>query len=664
VRAIGRSMQPFREGTIALVAVVYTALALAEGGASQRLTAASTIGIWLVVAAGVMSRAWSLRTLPRPAIVTGACLAGLGVLTALSMIWANDAGRAFAAFVRVAGYLGLFAAVTLCVPRSGMRAWLIGLAAGLTAVCLISLATRFDPSLFGGGDRHLGVALPAALGRLSYPIGYWNGLAACLAIQVVLLIWFGARAADRAWRAISVALLPLPILGLYLTSSRGGFAAAAAGGLVLLAVERRRVSLIAGTVLGAAGGALAIAYGHSQPAFLNGLANGAARHQGWEVGLATAGCAIAVGLTRCLLDQPLSRISLPPISWRIVAPVLICGAIAGGVLINPEDRVSSLASAGRTDQGGPGSGHLLSVGSSYRDQYWHAALKAYASEPITGVGAGNYGLYWNAHPEIALPLVNAHSLYLETLAELGIVGLLLVLGFFATAALCGWRARRLISGGEAAPALAVLAAGALTAGLDWTWQIPAASVAVIAAAGLLTAARSEVGATQSAPAAAPSTRFGLGIAVIAIAWASIWAAGVLLISDLKLDASRSAAARGDLVGAANDARDAASVQPWSPEPRLQLALVEELADNLTAARAAADLAIDRASDDWRPWAVAARIDARSGRLKEASIEIVNSQRVSPVPLPGSFVNPIEREARQESWRAPLPLHRVGGENRE
>ena len=68
--------------------------------------------------------------------------------------------------------------------------------------------------------------------------------------------------------------------------------------------------------------------------------------------------------------------------------------------------------------------------------------------------------------------MNAHSLYLETLAELGILGLLLVLGFFATAALAGWRARDVLRGGEAAPALAVLGAGAVTAGLEWTCQIP------------------------------------------------------------------------------------------------------------------------------------------------------------------------------------------------
>jgi O-Antigen ligase len=663
VRGLGRSIEPFKHATLVLVAIAYTALALADGGASQRLTAAATIGVWVVVAVGAGARAWSLRSVPRTAIVAGGCLAGLGALTALSMIWADDAGRAFAAFVRVAGYLGLFSLVALSTPRSGVRAWLAGLAVGATVVCLASLGTRFDPSLFGGGDRALSTALPAAQGRLSYPIGYWNGLAALLATQTVLLLWFGARAVARHWRAVAVGLLPLPVLALYLTSSRGGFGAALAGGLVLVAVERRRVSLIAGGVLGAAGGALLIAYARPHDAFLNGLADSAARHQGLEIGIATLLCAIAVGAARYLLDERLPRFRLPSVSWRIAAPLLICAAVIAVLLINPEARLNDATGAGR--EGSPGSGHLLSASSSHRDQYWKAALGAFASEPVTGVGAGNWGLYWNAHPEVALPIVNAHSLYLETLAELGILGLLFVLGFFATAAMSGWRVRAVAPGGEAAPGLAVLAAGALTAGLEWTWQIPAAFAPVIIVAGLLTAASAEVRVARSARAAGESTsRFGLGIAMIGFAWASIWAAGILLVADTKLDSSRAAVARGDLGAAANDARDAGSVEPWSPEPRLQLALVEELGKNLTPARRAAGLAIDRAPGDWRPWAVAARIDARAGELRKAVVEYAKASSLNPLPMPSEFTNPIRREGRKERRQPQVPLLPSGGENRE
>jgi O-Antigen ligase len=649
MRRAMRSIEPFKHGTLALVAVAYTALAFADGGASQRLTAAATIAIWLAVAIGAVARAWPRRPVPRAAIVAGGCLAGLGLLTALSMIWADDAGRAFVAFVRVEGYLGLFTLVVVSAPRSGPRAWLAGLAAGLTIVCVASLGTRFDPSLFGGGDRELGSVLPAALGRLSYPIGYWNGLAACLAIQTVLLGWFGARAMTRLRRAVAIGLVPLPVLALYLTSSRGGFAAALAGGLVLLAFEREKVPLLAGISLGAAGGGLLVLYGHPRGDFLNGLATSTARHEGFEVGVATVLCVLGIGLARYLLDERLTRLRLPSMSWRIAAPVVVVGVLIAALVVNPGARLDQFTSPNDVSSAAPGQGHLLSAGGSDRYQYWQAAVNAFASRPITGIGAGNYALYWNAHPEVALPLLNAHSLYLETLAELGLVGLALVLGFLATAAFAGWRRRAAASGGEMAAALAVLAAGALTAGLEWTWQLPAAFVPVVVAAGLLTAAGSEAHAAGPARAGGgPPSRFGLGIATIGIAWASIWAAGILLVTAAKLDSSHAAAARGDLTQAANDARDAASVEPWSPEPRLQLALVDELGGDFHAARSAAGQAIDRAPGDWRPWAVAARIDARAGDLRAALREIVRASKLSPVALPSGFVVPIRRQARKES----------------
>jgi hypothetical protein len=662
VREIGRPIEPFKHGTIVLVAVAYTALALSNGGSSQRLTAAATIAVWLAVAVGAAARVWSLRRVPRSAVVAGGCVAGLGALTALSMLWADDAGRAFAAFVRVAGYVGLFTLVALCVPKSGVRAWLAGLVVGLTIVCLASLGTRFDPSLFGNGDRSLGVVLPTAQGRLSYPIGYWNGLAACLAIQAILLLWFGAHGASRRLRALAVGLIPLPGLALYLTSSRGGFAAAVAGGLVLVALERRRVQLVANFALGAAGGALLIAFAHSRGSFLDGLANSTAKDQGLEVGLAALLCVLVVGFVRYQLDRRLAELRLPPVSWRVAVPLLIVAAAVAVWLLNPESHINEApASAGA----GPRSGHLLSAGGSNRSQYWEAALNAFASKPVTGIGAGNFALYWNAHPETALPLLNAHSLYLETLAELGILGLLFVLGFFAAAVSAGWRARDVLGGGEAAPALAVLGAGAVTAAIEWSFQIPAAFVPVIVVAGLLTAAPSKARAAAPAGASTGSpSPFGLGIAVIAIAWASIWAAGTLLVSDYKLDASRGAASRDDLAAAASDARDAAMVQPWSPEPRLQLGLVEELGGDLKAARNAIGLAIDRAPGDWRPWAAAARIDARAGNLPAAGTELLRAEELSPIPLPNEFVDPVRQEARRESSKRALPLLGGGGEHRD
>ena len=69
--------------------------------------------------------------------------------------------------------------------------------------------------------------LPAALGRLTYPVGYWNGLAAVMSAAIVLCSWFAAAAAGPRARALAVGALPPVLLALWMTDSRGGFVAAA-----------------------------------------------------------------------------------------------------------------------------------------------------------------------------------------------------------------------------------------------------------------------------------------------------------------------------------------------------------------------------------------------------------------------------------------------------
>jgi hypothetical protein len=636
-----RATDSLRHPTLAIVAVAYAALAFADGGYSQELIAGATIGIWLLLAIGVVARVWPREPLPRPAVVAGGCLLALGVLSGLSMLWADDSGRAFFAVVRVCGYLGLFALVIVSSPRGGARPWLGGLATGLTVVAVASLATRFDPSLFGGGDRGLSSVLPASMGRLSYPIGYWNGLAACLAIDGVLLAWLGAQARTQLGRATAVALLPPVALALYLTSSRGGLGAALAGGLMLLVLERRRAAMLAGALLGGAGGGLLVLLAATRDDFLQGVATSVARTEGVEMGLGTLACAVGVGVARYLFDRRLARVRLPAIRWRVVVPALMVAAAVAVVAIHPVARVHEFTTIDTSGSGNaePAQTQLISARGNGRAQFWEAAVDAFGSSPVEGIGAGNYELYWNAHPEAPLWLVNAHSLYLETLAELGVAGLLCVLGFFAVAIVAAVRRLGSCPEGEVAVELAVLAAAALSAGLEWTWQLPAAFVPMVIAAGLLT------GAATSAPAGQrPRRAYGglarvaIGAGAIAIVWLAVWTAGVALLTDLKLDSSRSAASRGDLVAAADDARDAANVQPWSEEPRLQLALVEELEGNLPVARIAALEAIQRSPTDWRPWVLLSRIDGGIGNAALSRGEFAYAGILSPLPLPSAVAD--------------------------
>lgn len=266
-------------------------------------------------------------------------------------------------------------------------------------------------------------------------------------------------------------------------------------------------------------------------------------------------------------------------------------------------------------------------------------VDAFRSDPLTGIGAGNYELWWNVNGTLPRKVVDAHSVFIETLAELGLVGFLLLAGFVATLVVAAYRAVRAGISAEAAAAAGLVGAGLLSAALDWTWEIPAVFGLVLAGAAILTAAPREavraVGSAQPAgpPEAPKRDGFGLGVAVFATAWASIWAAGVLLLTEVKLDDSRDAAARGELEAAVQSAVDAGAVQPWSPEPPLQEAQVELLQGDIPRARVAAAEAVRLAPDDWRTWLVAARVESEAADDAAYDSAIARAIELAPLPLP-------------------------------
>jgi O-antigen ligase len=111
-----------------------------------------------------------------------------------------------------------------------------------------------------------------------------------------------------------------------------------------------------------------------------------------------------------------------------------------------------------------------------RGDYWHVAWLATSHHPVVGDGAGTYDLAWAAFGDIAryAGALDAHNLYLEMLAELGVIGLLLTSTLVAPVVGTLHTARR------TPIALAALAASVtflVHAGLDWDWEMPAVTVA-------------------------------------------------------------------------------------------------------------------------------------------------------------------------------------------
>jgi O-antigen ligase/polysaccharide polymerase Wzy-like membrane protein len=608
------------------VAAAYVALAAAGGGYKSELRAGAAILVWWAVIVGLSFGVWPRVRIPGWALLAGGALLALTVLSGLSIGWASDDGAASAEAVRAVGYLGLFVLVVVASPAGSARLWLAGLAVGLVAVAALALGSRIQPSAFP--EQDLVTLLPSVSTRLSYPLNYWNGLAACMAAAIVLLAWLGGHARGAVERALAVAALPVPALALFLTSSRGGVVALTAGLLVLLAAGPARARMLVGGILGGAGATALIALANAREAFVDGRIDaGDAASQGHEMLLAILLVVAGVGALRLAADRPLARLAVPrPLTVAAGAAVAIA-AIAAIAAADPAARLDEFKHP--PDAPAPARGfvtrHLASAEGSGRYQFWESGLDAFASQPVRGVGAGGYESWWAEHGSIAYHIRDAHSLFVEVLAELGILGLLALLCFLGAAAAGGIAARRREprAGPAAAGALALLACATASAAIDWTWELPAAFVPLIVAAAMLAGPALGRDCDDGAP------RFGLGFATLVVAWLAVVASAIVLVGETKLADSREAVRRDDLQDAASDARAAQAIQPWSSAPYLQLALVRERSGDLTRAREAARDAVRHDSDDWRVWLVVTRLAVRDGDVAAARTALRQARRLNP-----------------------------------
>jgi O-Antigen ligase/Tetratricopeptide repeat len=617
------------------VAVACVGLGLAEGGFPPTAVAATALVVWGAVLVGLATGVFPRSEPPRAAIAAGLCLAGFAALVALSMAWASDDGGAFEDAVKALAYLGTFALVVVASPRESARAWLRGLAIGLAAVGAIALLARFEPPLFGSPDAELVETIPAIAGRLTYPVGYWNGLAAAMAATAVLLVWFATTGRSRTARALAAGTVPVIVLALWMTGSRGGIVAAAIAIAILLAAAPGRSRLVANLALGVVAGAVLIFAVEAREELLKVPYDPKAGAQGDQMLAITLVVFAATAALRYALDAPLERLRVSRRVGVAALAALAIAAVTALVIVDPIEQFDEFREPPSAEQIASGERGLFRGGGSGRWQFWETAVDAFASAPVEGVGASGFTPYWLEHREYPIVARRAHSLLFETVAELGIVGLTLVLAFFVVAAVVGvqrWRAAKLP---ELAPALAVLVVGFAAASVDWTWDIPAVFVPTVIAAAVLTGPATLPGPGGTATVygeVRSRRRFARGVAVLLIAWASICASGLLLLADHELTQSRARAEEGDLAGAIEAAENAVDLEPWASEPRLQLATVYSQAGDIPAARAAIAEAIERNRNDWELYLAAATLAAQDADEGAADANLARATELNPLQV--------------------------------
>ena len=271
--------------------------------------------------------------------------------------------------------------------------------------------------------------------------------------------------------------------------------------------------------------------------------------------------------------------------------------------------------------GGPGPGRgterLSSVAGESRYQFWSAAVKKAGTKPLTGTGSGTFEYWWAREGTVAETVRDTHSLYLQTLGELGVVGLTLLSAFLlavlvggAKAIACATPERR----PQLAAALAGFAAFCFAAAFDWLWQIPALPVAALLLAAVLVSAATASEGERRGPVLGWLPRLALAAGSLA----AIVAIAIPLAATNLVRSSESEARDGSLTAALADARGARERAAWCRCARLQEALVLELDGRLSAAAAAARAATAREATNWRNWITLSRLEAKLGRA-EASL---------------------------------------------
>ena len=318
--------------------------------------------------------------------------------------------------------------------------------------------------------------------HLSQPVGYANGIGILAVLGALLALGPTLAACSRVARAAAAASVPLLLEALVFTGSNASFAALGAGILATAACARSPLAVLRAV------GLLAVP---TLP--LLWLAHWS-RYADADHPRTGGGVLLAAGLAAALIAAavPFVQARLGAVRRpRPVVPLLVAAAVAAVAV--------AVALGGSTQP---------------RRSYYHVAWHELVAHPLLGSGAGTFARAWldsglAAHYGGAL---NAHSLYLETLAELGPLGLaLLLVVLFLPLRRLG-RVRD-VRGVPAAFGAAV--AFLLHAGVDWDWQLPAVVVAGLACLGAVLLADGEW------PPAGPRLRGGALVAALALGGLSI-----------------------------------------------------------------------------------------------------------------------------------------------
>jgi hypothetical protein len=617
---------------------------------------ALTLGSGLIVAGAVLFA--PTRGRARGLWPVGLLLA-FTALTALSVVWSvapedswQDAGRMLA-------YSGVFGA-SAALARAAPARWpavLGGVTLAAVVVCAYALLTKVFPDQFDASDVYA---------RLRAPFSYWNAIGLIAAMGTICCMWLGARRAGHALlNALAYPAMGLMLVTLMLAYSRGALVALAVGVALWFCIVPLRLRGAAVLFTGAVAAGGVVAWDFSTPALSSeSVALDARMIAGHRLGALLAFMLVALTLVGVAIGFLTAR-RAPSRTTRQRAGAVLLSILALAIL----GFAGALAASHR---GLPGSishgfhsltnphaaippntpGRLTAIG-SVRARYWNEALKIFQAHPVLGTGAEGYGTARLRYRTETLDVRHAHGFVVQTLADLGLVGLALTLALlFAWMAAAGrsthpfnrqwtsWTAlrgirsgarpgwRRMKISGRPAPytperigtlsMLCLVVVFGIHSLADWTWYVPGNACVALLCAGWL-AGRGPLPADASAPRArahVPSLR-AVGPLRRAVAGAAV--AGALLAAWAQwqplrsVDASEQALAHVALNPAAarSEAQTAVARDPLSVGALFTLSTVQQASGQTALARATLQRAVRLQPSNPQTWLYLGEYDLRS-----------------------------------------------------
>ncbi len=673
---------------------------LAKGGLN--LESLTTTEIVLTLAGGVAAACGVLFTPAGRSLVEGpkyglwpvALLVGFTALSGLSVVWSVQPDASFQEAGRLLAYTAVFGGAVALVRLAPERwpAILGGLVLAAVVVCGYALVTKVFP----------GIAPLVTYARLEEPYGYWNAIGLTAAMGAICCMWLGARRAGHAL----VSALAYPAMGVLLVTlmiaySRGALGTLAIGLTLWFCIVPLRLRGAAVLIVGALGAGVVVAWDFSKhPLVTDNVPLGERATAGHQLGVLLVAMILALTLVGIAIGFFTARRSASLIVRRragavLLAAIALAAVAFAGALAHSQRGFTGSISHAVSDLTNPNAkpppnspGRLTAV-ASVRARYWNQALQIFDAHPAVGAGAGGYETASLRYRTAPLEVKHAHGFAVQTLADLGAVGLALALALLlAWMAATGkathpfnrrwssWRAwldiragarpgwHRL--GGDLAvytperigllSMLCVVVVFGVHSFVDWTWYVPGnACVALLCAGWLagrgplsLAPGERRVPAASQPSLAGPSLggpslgertrseltpmRIGVAVAVAIAALLAIWTQWQ---PQRSVDASQQALAllAGDPKGALAQAQSAVARDPLSAQALFTLATVQQANGESAQAKATLQKAVRKQPSNPQTWLTLSRYDLTrepKAALKELQAAIyLNPESISP-----------------------------------